>query len=49
MNEPVKKENQDLEEVKDFDYLGSRVITSGDSGTGMIARLSKARYAYAKP
>jgi hypothetical protein len=47
VNEPIKIDDQDLEEVEQFDYLGSRVSTDGDATRDVTARLSKARYAVA--
>ncbi|KAL9954136.1 hypothetical protein ACROYT_G041634 [Oculina patagonica] len=45
-NQPVTINNQQLEEVNEFTYLGSKVSTDGDSGKDVSTRLSKANQAF---
>ena len=45
-SEPVIINNQHIEEVDEFTYLGSKVSTDGDSGKDVQARLAKANQAF---
>ena len=45
-NQPITVNNQQLEEVDEFTYLGSKVSTDGDSGKDVSVRISKANQAF---
>ena len=45
-SEPVIINNQNIEEVDEFTYLGSKVSTDGDSDEDVQARLAKANQAF---
>ena len=42
-NQSVTVNNQQLEKVDEFTYLGSKVSADGDSGKDVLARLSKVK------
>ena len=46
-NDAIRIDDQDLEDVEEFDYLGSRTTADGDATSDVKARLSKARHAFA--
>ena len=45
-SEPVIINNQQIEEVEEFTYLGSKVSTDGDSSKDIQAGLAKASQAF---
>ena len=45
-NQPITVNNQQLEEVDEFTYLGSKVSPDGDSGKDVSVRISKAIQAF---
>ena len=46
-NDPIRIDDHELEDVEEFDYLGSRTTADGDAMRDVKARLSKARHAFA--
>ena len=46
-NEPIKLQRENIEEVEEFTYLGSKMIADGSSERGICARLSKAGQPFA--
>ena len=46
-NTPVITEEEELEDVQEFTYLGSKIATNGDCDLEINARISKARQAFA--
>ena len=45
-SEPFIINNQQIEEVEEFTYFGSKVSTDGDSGKDIQARLGKANQGF---
>ena len=46
-NEPIKLQGENIEEVEEFTYLGSKMTADGSSERGICTRLSKADQAFA--
>ncbi|XP_062611961.1 uncharacterized protein LOC134273759 [Saccostrea cucullata] len=44
--EPITLNNEEIEEVSEFVYLGSKITTDGNSEVDVLARISKATGAY---
>ena len=46
-NEPIKLQGENIEEVEEFTYLGSKITADGSSEREIHARLSEAGQAFA--
>ena len=45
-NQPIKVYQDDVEDVEDFTYLGSRISKGGDSKSEITSRISKAKHSF---